>query len=213
MISRTLLLDIYQRRKLSVSTIAKMLDCSQSKVNYWLDKHSIKKRTISEAIYSYKNPHGDPFLFKKISTKEEWFLLGLGIGLFWGEGTKSDKNAIRLGNSDPHLVKWFLIYLEKVYGVSRSQCKFGLQVFETDDCKKIMTFWGHVLGVPRKNFYSPIIKKKTAKGSYNRFVEHGVLTVYFNNTKLRNTFLAQLENMKKADIITDVLLKTLHKPM
>ncbi|MBI4032914.1 MAG: hypothetical protein HY377_00095, partial [Candidatus Blackburnbacteria bacterium] len=53
-----------------------------------MDKHRIKRREWSEATYVYSNPDGDPFRLARKLTLSELFLKGLGLGLFWGEGTK-----------------------------------------------------------------------------------------------------------------------------
>ena len=102
---------LYTDQKLSSAAIAKQLNCSVSKVNYWLNKHHIKKRSISDAIYAKHNPNGDPFVPAKIDSYAKAQLYGMGIGLYWGEGTKANKHSIRLGNSDPALIKMFMCFL------------------------------------------------------------------------------------------------------
>ena len=114
-IIRTRLEDLYLRKKSSASHIAKKYKVSENKINYWLKKYNIPKRSISEAIYVKANPLGDPFTSAKPKSKEEWFLHGLGLGLYWGEGTKSNKHSVRLGNTDPALVVKFLEFLERIY--------------------------------------------------------------------------------------------------
>src|SRR5256885_1058329 len=96
---------LYTKEGKSVYEIASLYNCSQNKVNYWLAKFEIKKRTISEAIYQKRNPDGDPFLFKTPETLKSMLLFGLGLGLYWGEGNKKNKNTVRLGNTDPRLIK------------------------------------------------------------------------------------------------------------
>jgi hypothetical protein len=57
----------------SMQEIAVELKCSVHKVVYWMDRHQIRRRTISQAIYQKHNPNGDP-----IVTKADAELLGLG---------------------------------------------------------------------------------------------------------------------------------------
>lgn len=96
---------LYIRDGASMQEIATMLDCSLHKVAYHMDKHGIKRRSISEAIYKKCNPNGDPFKVRAIASRADAELLGLGLGLYWGEGTKSDKHSVRLGNTDPALLR------------------------------------------------------------------------------------------------------------
>ena len=78
----------YVGDKKSVHAIARELNCSDGKINYWLEKHFIPKRSISDAIYTKHNPNGNPFSLKILKTNSDSFLFGLGLGLYWGEGTK-----------------------------------------------------------------------------------------------------------------------------
>ena len=85
------LTKLYLHEKKSVYVISQHFSCSQNKVNYWLTKYKIKKRTISEALYIKLNPKGDPFEFSEPQDKKSAFLLGMGLGLYWGEGNKKNE--------------------------------------------------------------------------------------------------------------------------
>src|SRR3989344_8859355 len=100
-LSRTNLLKLYVKNKHSTAEIAKILRCSEHKINYWLAKYKIKKRPISEAIYAKNNLYGDPFKIQKLKTRKDIELFNLGVGLFLGEGTKRSKFNVVLANSDP----------------------------------------------------------------------------------------------------------------
>ena len=71
----------------------------------------IKKRTISDAMYEFKNPFGDPFSIKKPETLQQGILFGLGLGIYWGEGLKRGNGAVRLTNTDPKMIKKFIDFL------------------------------------------------------------------------------------------------------
>ena len=104
MMDKALLERWYICDKKSVHDIASALHCSDGKINYWLEKHSIQKRSISEAIYTKHNPNGDPFLPQAFKIDKDSLFSGLGLGSYWSEGTKKNLNQVRLGNTDPHLV-------------------------------------------------------------------------------------------------------------
>lgn len=65
---------MYLNEKKSAAFIASVFNCSTSKVNYWLKKYCIEKRTINEAIYLHKNPNDNPFNINEMVTKEDHFL-------------------------------------------------------------------------------------------------------------------------------------------
>ncbi len=168
-----------------MSDIARKFRCSESRINYWLKKFGIPKRSISDAVYQKHNPNGDPFCFSQPNTLERAFLYGLGMGLYWGEGTKASKTAVRLGNSDPRLVKAFISFLEQIYGIRREKLRFGLIIFSDMDEERVRTYWQKTLGFSAKHFMKTTIKPERSGGTYTRKTEYGVLTVYFNNSKLQ----------------------------
>lgn len=185
---------IYKR---SVSYIAKKYRCSEHKVNYWMKIHNIPKRTISSAIYQKWNPKGDPFTVRKLKTDKDLFLLGLGLGLYWGEGTKADKNSVRLGNSNPFLIRQFIAFLKQVYFIDESKLMFGIQIFNDLNPKKVLKFWKNFLAVKKEQFQKPVVSSIRGPGTYLHKAQYGVLTVYFNNTKLRNILCSEIEKLSK----------------
>lgn len=195
-ITREALKKLYSDNKKSAADIAKILHYSGRTINYWLKKHRIKKRTISEAVYLKNNPDGDPFKIKTPSNLYEAELRGLGLGLYWGEGNKRNKNSIKLGNTDPSLVKKFLEFLDKIYAVDKRRLRFGLQIFSDINPKLAYSFWTGQLKFPKKQFYKTIVTPARSVGTYRQKNKYGVLTVYFHNTKLRNIICSAIDNMK-----------------
>ena len=196
MIEKKYLKSQYLDKKKSAKQIAALLDCSENKVNYWLDKHGIKKRSVSEAVYIKSNPTGDPFTFHRPETKEEWLLYGLGMGLWWGEGNKASKTSVRIGNTDPELLKTFLRFLDVIFGIDKSRLRFGLQIFSDIDEDKAKKYWCRKLQISGKQFQKVIVSKPVAKGSYTKKSEYGVLTIYFSNTKLRDNIYRAIEVLR-----------------
>jgi hypothetical protein len=196
MISRNYLVDSYLGQRKSVSEIAALYGCSENKVTYWLQKYNIKKRSVSEAIYIKSNPLGDPFSFTRPISANNWFLYGLGLGLFWGEGNKVNKNSVRLGNTDVHLIKFFLKFLREIYNVDEKKLRFGLQLFTDISPSKARRYWVQELGVSEENFQKVVITKSVRRGTYRKKSEYGVLTVYFSNTKLRDTIISAITELR-----------------
>ena len=170
----------------SVPEIAKILKCSNNKVNYWLQHYKIIKRTISEAIYIKNNPNGDPFKFVPPKNLEEAKLFGMGVGLYWGEGNKANKNTVRLGNSDSKLLKIFIDFLIKFFNIKKEDMKFHLHIFSDIDINEARNFWIKELGIKKEQIYKPMITRTGALGIYKKRSKYGVMTVYYCNVKLRN---------------------------
>lgn len=185
----------YVAQKQSVAQIARELKCSQSAVNYWLSKHHIQKRTISDAIYQLRNPLGDPFSVRKPRTVREAVLYGMGLGLYWGEGLKRGKGGLRLGNTDVRLVRKFIEFLQVSFNVDKKRLRFGVQVFSDISPRKALSYWVRELKVKKSQFYKVIVSEIRGRGTYTYKSEYGVLMVYFNNTRLKELICRIIDNI------------------
>ncbi len=186
---------LYFQNGKSVHEIAEKYKCSDNRINYWFKKFNIKKRSISDAIYLKQNPDGDPFNFRKPISKEDLKLFGIGVGLYWGEGTKSSPTSVRLGNTDPKLIKCFIDFLERFYEVPRKKFRFGLQVFSDMSPQKVLDFWVKEIGFSKDHFGKVIVTPSRGRGTYRKKIQHGVLTVYVSNKKLRDLICMEIEKM------------------
>jgi hypothetical protein len=194
--NKNILKNLYLVKKLSSAEIAKKYNCSENKINYWLAVHKIHKRTISEAIYQKNNPKGDPFLFNNPETLHQIFLFGLGLGLFWGEGSKRNAHAVRLSNSAPALVKKFIDFLVDIYNIDKNRLKFQLLSYDDLGAEELVIFWKRYLTVKSSQFFKTTILKRRGKGTYLKKMEHGVIVVNFGNIKLRNLICSQIANIE-----------------
>lgn len=193
---KIILENLYLNEKLSSSQIATKFHCSSNKINYWLSKFNIKKRSIADATYLSLNGRKDPFEFNKLTSNDKWFLMGLGVGLYWGEGNKANKSSVKLGNTDPDLILCFIKFLKKVYNIKAEKLKFGLQIFSDIDPEVALKFWQTKLNVEKCQFQKPVVSKIRGEGSYKIKSTYGVLTVYFNNVKLRNLIINEIEMLR-----------------
>lgn len=183
-----MLRKLYFQDGLSVPQIAKRLACSQHRVNHWIARHGLRKRSISDALYRRHNPNGDPFSVRSPSTIEAALLFGLGLGLYWGEGNKKNPSSIRLGNTDPLLINKFVLFLRDMLGVSTQKLRFGLQIFSDMDVARARSFWLRNLAnfrISKNQFQSPVVTPARSLGTYRQKTQWGVLTVYCSNIKLK----------------------------
>ncbi len=189
---KSYLKKLYLNEKLSMKEISLLNGCSVNRVSWWLHKHHIPVRTRSDASYVKHNPLGDPFKVSDIDTLERAILYGEGIGLYWGEGTKSDKHNVRLGNSDVELIKKFILFLKTIYNIQESKLRFALQLFNDIDTKEAEEYWSNELGYPLAQFYKTRITVLNRNGTYRKKSKYGVLTLYYPNVKLRNLLVDAL---------------------
>jgi hypothetical protein len=188
MIEKETLVNLYVHQGKSMQEIATSLNRSLHAVAYWMNKYGIKSRSRSDALYVKNNPGGDPFLIKEIENREDAKLLGLGLGLYWGEGNKKNKGSVRLGNTNPLLIGSFIEFLIEILGISKSKLRFGLQIFSDIQQDKALDFWLENLkkfNVDRSQFFKITVTPSGGIGNYREKSEYGVLTVYYCNSKLK----------------------------
>ena len=125
-LSKELLDALYNQERLSMAEIAERLGCSQNTIAYWMQKHDIPRRNISEAIYQLRNPDGDPFTIRMPETEEQREFFQLAIGLYIGEGKRAKHGEVAIANTDPRVVRahlatflaeQFLCLVDREYGL------------------------------------------------------------------------------------------------
>jgi transcriptional regulator with XRE-family HTH domain len=92
-----------------------------------------------------------------------------GTMLYWAEGDKGTKNTARISNSDPEVLRYFLAFLRKYFGVGDERMRVACNLFadHVERQWEIEQFWLDVLGLPRSclrkstvNVYSKHSQKK-----------------------------------------------------
>ncbi len=188
--------SLYINKHKSTPEIARLIKCSENKINYWLHKYKIRKRSISDAIYLKYNPKGDPFKIKNKLNKKEAELKGIGLGIYWGEGDKSLNNtSVRVSNTDPSLIKKFREFLKKVYGVKKEKFQYGLILFNDIKKSDAVKFWGKNLNIKEECLGKITIIPPQGKGRYKKKSKYGVLTIIVTNKKLKEQILSDIKNL------------------
>ncbi|MDB5181076.1 MAG: hypothetical protein JWO54_839 [Candidatus Saccharibacteria bacterium] len=188
-----LLKDMYVHKVMSMQEIAKQLGFSVHKINFWLTKYSISKRTHSEASYVKYNGLVDPFEIKSFLSPQEERLFGMGVGIYWGEGNKKNINTVRVGNTDAKLIKVFIDFLIIICGVKPNKIRYGLQVFTDVEENVALHYWLNELNITRNQIMPTISRINSGKiGTYKIKNQFGVMTVYVFNRKLRDWLVDQL---------------------
>ena len=89
--------------------------------------------------------------------------------LYWAEGDKRSRNAARLSNSDPEVLRFFLSYLRAYFDVPDDMLRVSCHLFADHLARQqaIEDFWLETCGLPRSclcksfvNVYSKYSQKK-----------------------------------------------------
>jgi len=197
MLQKEELKNLYRNGK-SMMEISGILGCSNGEVRYWMKKFKIKRRNHSEATYLKQNPEGDPFNIKSNLSPNEKMLYGLGIGLYWGEGTKVG-GSLRVANTDPGILKLFTKFLTQICNAKRDKISYSIISFNDIEPETARSYWSSQLKISPKKFGKITQIPKQGKGTYKRKSEFGVCNVHFSNIKLKKWIMKQIEQAENLD--------------
>jgi hypothetical protein len=107
----------------------------------------------------------------KISKRELWLI---GTVLYWAEGTKEKDfhpgSGVNFNNSDPRMIKLFIMWLLKVCNVSSD--KIGCEIYIHENSKNSVggakKYWSKVSGLPLNKFNKVYFKKNKIKKEYRK---------------------------------------------
>lgn len=103
--------------------------------------------------------------------------------LYFGEGFKK-KPETGIGNSDPLILKFFIVLLKKVYNINIKSIKCSLHLRMDQDPEVLKLYWSKELNIPLENFRKSSIDKRTAESkTYDSY--HGVCVVRCGNVAIQ----------------------------
>jgi hypothetical protein len=73
-------------------------------------------------------------------------LFFLGMGLYWGEGTKNEHDPIVFSNSDPRAIRAYLAFLRET-GADLAKLCASLVIHQDIDREKALAFWSKASGI------------------------------------------------------------------
>lgn len=110
-----------------------------------------------------------------------------GCMLYWAEGAKS-RNTAKIGNSDPHLVRFFLGFLRRCFDVQDSEVSLRLNVYTTSGLSvaEIERYWLQLLELPSSGCRKHTLDHfpTSSSGSKVNRLPFGVCTVGTSQTRI-----------------------------
>jgi transcriptional regulator with XRE-family HTH domain len=178
--------DLRRHRAMSVKEIARVVGASPSTVSLWVrdvpltseQLESLRERNPAynrqlrganrnaerwRAIRSGYQDEG-----REMARRGSWLFVA-GVMLYWAEGDKSHRNAPRISNSDPEVLKLFVRFVRDCLEVSDDQMRVTCHLFadHIGRQREIEQFWVEELGLSRDhlcksfvNVYSKYSQKK-----------------------------------------------------
>jgi hypothetical protein len=107
--------------------------------------------------------------------------------LYWAEGGKR-RNAVKLVNSDVHLVRFFCRFLREGFKVPAESFRVSLNVYTNNGLtvEEIERYWLEALGLPRSCLrkHSLDSKPTSSSGQRRNKLPYGVCTLTVHSTRI-----------------------------
>lgn len=128
------------------------------------------------------------------TTKRDLFMLGIGI--YIGEGTKTN-DIVRVINANPKIIRLAVRWFEEVIGLSKENFRIRLHLYPDNNIKQCAEFWSNISGIPLNQFQKTQIdlrkdKKISKKGKLPNGTAH--LSIKSNGKKEFGVLLARKIN-------------------
>ncbi len=115
------------------------------------------------------------------------------VMLYLGEGSKTKRGGLYLGNSDPRVIKLFLGLLNRCYVIDKTKFRATVQCRADQDIEVLESHWSIVTGIPRTQFYTARIDSRTyGKPSINPNYK-GVLRIDYFSAEIFNDIISVIE--------------------
>jgi transcriptional regulator with XRE-family HTH domain len=120
-----------------------------------------------------------------------------GLYLYWGEGTKSDRGAISIANTDPSVIRAFLDWSE-IMRIRKGQMRVRLHLYTDMNIERETLYWSKQLSMPLTQFRKPHIKNSSLAGlTYKTGHGHGTCNVRFGNIAMWEYITMALKHIRE----------------
>ena len=178
-ISKSTLSNWFSKKRWSTE-IAKMLVVKNKRLNIARLKlaRSVRQKNIKKADLEFKKEARKEYQKYRL---EPQFIAGLG--LYWGEGEKANRNRVALINTDPGILMTIAFFYRQYLKVLNKDLRIGLFLYEDLHEIKTIRFWSRKLKVPNNQFIKRQFLKSKSRLT-QRKSKYGVCSLYFSNTRL-----------------------------
>lgn len=195
----------------SYSQIKKILKISKGTLSCWLRNYPLSKKRIRE-LKDWNEQRIEKFRetmrYKKELRLNEIYklqkkviiplknkeLFVMGLGLYWGEGTKNQLDRLSISNTDPSIIKFFIFWLKEILKVAKNKMKVSLQLYNDMNIEEEMSYWSTNLKIPLSQFNKPYVKiTSREKISHKGGFSHGTCNIKIGDARLSEKILMSIK--------------------
>ncbi len=185
----------------SLSEISKILKKPKSTISYWCKNVKLTKLQKAHLLQMQKNigirkciQNAERIHIEYIKNAKKHKALGfdsikklsshdlnlIALGLYWGEGYKKGTNELGFTNSDPDIIKTYILWLQKVHKVVKERIilRVSINNIHKHRAQKVVDYWSKLTGIPKTQFTKTSFIQARCKKVYSNKNEHfGTLRV------------------------------------
>jgi len=120
----------------------------------------------------------------------------IGIVLYLGEGSKTNKGIARVANSDTAVIKIMMRFFREVCKVPEDKFRGHIHTFAHADIKKTEKYWADIAGIPLAQLYKTYTKPSAASLQKRNTLPYGTFDISVCDTKLFLTIMGWIEKVK-----------------
>jgi transposase-like protein len=206
---------LLRKKGVSVKEIAKRLQVAKSSVSLWVRDVTLttaQLKALKDTMTSFEvverrrvsRLHNEDIKrkaimfqagkeIKKISLRD---LQIIGLCLYLGEGSKAQRGAAKIANSDPAVIKIMMRYFREVCLVPEKKFRGHIHTYSHLNVEEAEVYWSRVSGIPRNQFYKTYSKPSIASQGKKDSTPYGTLDLTICSTELYLQIMGQIEKIK-----------------
>lgn len=174
---------LYYDKHMSVSAIAKQLDCSMNSIYKQMRRREMPRRSAAEANKAAFEASQLSFSSKKSLTERESVLKNAALMVYWAEGCKRFHGTVDLTNSDPQMICLFVKCLREIYCVNEARLRVLLYCHANQSTEQLKDYWSNVTGIPLSQFTKPYVRQDITSDNHNIML-YGLVHIRYADQRL-----------------------------
>lgn len=111
-------------------------------------------------------------------------LMLVGTALYWGEGSKTNRNVASIANSDPSVIKIMMRFFKEILEVSQTKFRGHIHTFSHLNADEAENYWSEVSGISRTQFYKTYSKPSKSSLGKKDNLPYGTFQIYVCDTSV-----------------------------
>lgn len=192
-------IELTAQQKLRLSTRGVALDVMERRrMTRWENESKIRRGFLERG-------------FRDVEQLRNIDIMMIGLGLYWGEGSKTSRGSIELSNTDPRIIQIYILFLSKCLELSAGKMRGHVGLHSHLSVKKAEKYWSDLSGIPLSQFQKTSIQKSRAGNGERDKLSFGTFTVGAYDTAARIRLEGWIQGVYKRLFPKEVPLHTLTK--